>query len=381
MYTRIPFVVVIALAGFSVRADEFYLGSIAGAVKNAVSSFSFGNVEVRVPLWLSSQQSKSISAAKIFLGAGRMKTLDDWVYAYTTTDNRGSYSISVPLTEASANYSVEFGAPNCNPTAISNVGVRANEETIVEELSFIDRSVTGPGIVSGVVRNALTGNPEGGVLCQLRKGSGIPIGQVVREVISAWDGTWSASLDAGNYAAECSKFGFATITRSGVLAIGRQTTINQHILITPLPKVGETRIILRWGANPRDLDSHLSGPIPGAGRFHVFYSNRGTNTSSPYAMLDWGVSSGYGPETVTIARQAAGRYRYSVQDYTYRDQQHSEWLSNSEATVTLIHAGITRIFHVPQRRVATLWTVFELNGREIIPINSMTNYYDSSTVP
>ncbi|OWA53133.1 hypothetical protein BV898_17566 [Hypsibius exemplaris] len=381
MYTGIPFAVVIALAGFAVRGAELQLGSIAGAVKDAVSSSSLGDVEVRLRLWPSSQRNKSIKATKIFLGASRMKTLDDWVYAYTMADSRGSYSIRVPLIEASATYNVEFSAPNYNLTTISNVRVGVNDVTIVEELNYIDRRVLGPGIVSGLVRNAQTGNPEGGVLCQVRKGSGIPIGQVVREFTSARDGTWSASLETGNYAAECSKLGFATITRSGILAIGLQTIINQHIVITPLPRIGETRIILRWSANPRDLDSHLTGPIPGSGRFHVFVNSRGSNTSSPYALLDVDTASGYGPETLTITRQAIGLYRFSVLDNTNRGEQHSEWLSNSGATVTLIHAGVTRVFSVPQRRVGTLWTVFELDGRKIIPINSMINHCDSATVP
>ena len=63
----------------------------------------------------------------------------------------------------------------------------------------------------------------------------------------------------------------------------------------------------------------LTGPLaPPGGRFHVYYSNRGSTTQSPWAALDRDVTGGLGPETISIVQRLAGTYRYTVHDYSNR---------------------------------------------------------------
>jgi hypothetical protein len=137
---------------------------------------------------------------------------------------------------------------------------------------------------------------------------------------------------------------------------------------------GEVSIVLTWGEDPSDLDGHLTGPIPGGEtRFHVYYAHKGSLTASPFAAQDQDVTTSYGPETFTIAQQFSGVYRFSVHDYSNLSSVNSLALAGSGATVTLHRGSEETVFNVPDGETddGTLWTVFELNGSTVIPINSM----------
>lgn len=56
----------------------------------------------------------------------------------------------------------------------------------------------------------------------------------------------------------------------------------------------------------RDLDSHLIGPTPAGGEFHVFYSHKIENEA---AELDVDDTSSYGLETITIYQLIPATYR------------------------------------------------------------------------
>ena len=240
--------------------------------------------------------------------------------------------------------------------------------------------------MAGTIRNAQTNVGEPGVIIKIRGGSGIPTGVILQTVYSGSDGSWQANnLDTGNYVAECSKNSFSDVTRSGLVVMGGAnvpTTANQNILITAKPQMGEMRIVLRWGPQPRDLDSHLTGPLTSAGRFHVYFASRGSSIATPFAELDRDVTTGYGPETVTIKQQLSGLYRYSVHDYTNQQNPQSMAMALSGATVVVFFAdGTSRPFPVPARSPSTLWTVFEMTNGNIVPINHMSHHQNTNTIP
>ncbi len=184
-----------------------------------------------------------------------------------------------------------------------------------------------------------------------------------------------SGLAWGNYTAEISGTGYTT-TYFNVICLGGTTVSNQNMAITAGLSTGQTRIVLTWGATPYDLDSHLTGPISGStSRFHIYFSDQSYYSgSSLYADLDWDDTTSYGPETITIYNQTTGMYRYSVLDYTNEPSTTSYELSNSGAQVKVYRAGQTTLtFNVPSNRVGTLWTVFEMNGTTITPVNTMTS--------
>jgi tetratricopeptide (TPR) repeat protein len=111
------------------------------------------------------------------------------------------------------------------------------------------------------------------------------------------------------------------------------------------------RIVLNWGAEPRDLDSHVV--FPGN---HVYFSSmRGTD-----AMLDVDNTHGFGPETITLTRKHVGeKYVYAVHDYSDRSNLQTDRLSHSGAKV-FVYVGQTLVktYYVPTTGIGNLWTVF-----------------------
>ena len=111
------------------------------------------------------------------------------------------------------------------------------------------------------------------------------------------------------------------------------------------------RIVLNWGADPSDLDSHLV--YPGN---HVYFSRK----QGEQAMLDVDDTTSFGPETITIEKKVDGeRYVYAVHDYSNRGRSNSYHLSNSNAKV-FVYVGQTliRSYYVPKNQPGNLWTVF-----------------------
>ncbi|TRW91482.1 tetratricopeptide repeat protein [Candidatus Methylobacter oryzae] len=111
------------------------------------------------------------------------------------------------------------------------------------------------------------------------------------------------------------------------------------------------RVVLNWGENPNDLDSHVVYP-----NNHVYFEHmKGTD-----AMLDVDDTSSFGPETITIERKHDGeRYIYAVHNYSDRSNPNSNVLSASQAKV-FVYVGQTLIktYYVPQNQAGNLWVVF-----------------------
>ncbi|GAB6042637.1 hypothetical protein JCM17961_33140 [Endothiovibrio diazotrophicus] len=161
----------------------------------------------------------------------------------------------------------------------------------------------------------------------------------------------------------------------------------------------EVRVILSWGENPRDLDSHLTGPDENSdgtasdetNRFHLYYGNR--SSCCDVANLDVDDTTSYGPETVTIRPPTdagilrAGLYRYSVFHYSG-----SSDLSTANATVRLVYGdGSERSFSPPSDNstlsggYGDVWTVFELmvdsqGAVTVLPVNTYTSASSSGSV-
>jgi len=155
-------------------------------------------------------------------------------------------------------------------------------------------------------------------------------------------------------------------------------------------------IVLTWGATPRDLDSHLTGPAAADGtRFHTYFAARGDLNAAPNVMLYRDVTTGTGPEQTRINVVQPGVYRFYVHDYTNQDSVNSTALSNSGAVVAVHAAGsfnlpegnnlgaeVARV-SVPTNQVGTAWQAFELDSRTGILNKTTTfrNIADSASVP
>ncbi len=332
------------------KATNPIQGTLRGRVRDAVSNQGIAGVSINV--------------------YNDLITRD--LIASSQTESDGSYSFSV---NAGTEYRVTFSKTGYHEVTYNNVNIPGNQDTNLQTILQIDETYVGTGTISGYIYNALNSQPVEGVELHFRQGWNTQTGTVLSSAITNSSGAYSLSdLVTGYYTAQASKTDFNS-TYFNVVVVGGITSSGQNGVITPQLSSDEIRIVLTWGATPSDLDSHITGPDPDEGRFHVYYSNSSFyHNSEVYCNLDVDDTSSYGPETVTILHQTGGLYRYSVHDYSNRNSTTSQALSNSGATVRVYFGSmLIQTFYVPTATVGTLWTVFELYDNQIVAQNLMTN--------
>lgn len=342
----------------SIAREGGVQGSISGKVVDAVS----GN-----PV--------SGASVKVYKGAGVLQAIAE-------TNTGGDYSVNLP---AGQDYEAEVSKTDYLSTSYKSVRVVENETTFLETVRQIGTEFDGVGTATGVLTNALDGSPITDATLYFRSGLNALTGTIVATATTgfgtdppslaamATPGEYEVSLDAGNYTAEISAPGFDPAYFS-VYGLGNRVVASQNGTAIPTLSEGETRIVLTWGTTVADLDAHTTGPTGRAGeRFHVYWLNK----TEEYVDLDLDDTLYQGPETTTIRHQLSGVYRFSVHDFSNRSKTSSTELSNSGARVEVYRAGgLAASFNVPNNQGGTLWTVFEMNGNVITPVNSMT--YESS---
>ena len=295
-----------------------------------------------------------------------------------STDDDGRYfmeNINI------GNYYLEVSATGFI-TELFYIEVEAGLTTNVHRLNAVPTSAES-GTVSGSIINAFTGGTiEDAITLVFRRGIDVGGGEVVTTITTS-DGNYSVALAAGNYTVTASGSGYISSTAI-VVSFGGATLDNQNIVVSPVFESGvdgegSLRIVLTWGERPYDLDSHLVGPTPDGGRFHIWYAGKTTYYGGDnYANLDVDDTSSYGPETVTINVLVDGEYNYFIHDYSNNYSSTSTALRDSGATIRVLSSegNVIRTFNVPTSGGAsTLWHVFRItvaNGQyTITPINEM----------
>ncbi|MBY0025532.1 cell wall-binding repeat-containing protein [Priestia aryabhattai] len=296
----------------------------------------------------------------------------------TKTSTDGSYEIEL----SDGSYTFTFNKSSYSQLTYNNVQISENIVKYSPELKLISSQYLGQGKVQGFVRNALNNEAVSGATINFRNGLNTKEGQVIKTVTSNNLGEYGLdSLPAGTYTGEVKKAGFIS-TSFTITVIGGKVIKNQDVNISPVLNNLETRVVLKWNETPKDLDSHLTGSSNGEERFHVFYNSKEYYEGDTLmAKLDRDDRDSFGPETITIHKQNNGVYRYSVHDYSNKDADNSYELSNSGAVVEVYKGNyLVKTFNVPANRIGTLWTVFELKGDNITPINTISNSNNSNNI-
>ncbi len=178
-----------------------------------------------------------------------------------------------------------------------------------------------------------------------------------------FDGTDNSTIDM-----IIEKSGYSTLVVKGPCN-GLTYAMSKHMV-----QADGTRIVLHWGENPRDMDSHLSFP-----QNHIYYKSKtGTN-----ANLDVDDTSSYGPETITIQKKKAGQqYIYAVHNYSDRKNSESrQWKSNQAKVFVYVGNRLMRTFYVTPKSVGNLWVVFGIDGSgNFFDINQFTSVSSSEAV-
>lgn len=298
--------------------------------------------------------------------------------AFTQTDDEGDYELVLD----EGRYYINIYIEGYTPWAIGDVNVTKDTITYLDNVILIpDLGNQTGALLSGTVRNALTNECIDGATVKLRAGWNNRYGEIVKDTVmnndavltSDENGNYSTHLIEGCYTAEVSKEGY--ITSYANVVCNFAFTVSQDVVLTPSLSENEYRIVLTWGSSPSDLDSHLTGPSSGEGRFHVYFQNMSvTDNGNIVAKLDRDDRDCYGPETLTLNKTQDGIYRYSVHDYTNKSSTTSKELSVSGAKVQIYSGNdLVATYTVPYNKVGTVWNVFEIEGDVLRGINTLEN--------
>lgn len=231
------------------------------------------------------------------------------------------------------------------------------------------------GTVTGIIINSQTGYGLEYVMVGL-SGNG--------SIQSIDDAQYSAITDAyGNYTIEdvpvgtyvCIIFSDGYFERmvTNVVVSEGENELDPQTLVQQ-PEQGSFRIILTWGANPYDLDSHLTGPASdGVNRFHLSYIDQNPDVNVD---LDVDDVESYGPETTTIHSFMNGTYRFTVHNYSNQLETGGAEIPVSPAIVEVYDAdGLISSFTAPTYTgYGNSWRVCEINASgssvSVVPVNT-----------
>jgi uncharacterized protein YfaP (DUF2135 family) len=202
-------------------------------------------------------------------------------------------------------------------------------------------------------------------------GSPVPNVRMVAEGVSYSGLAYVYTDSTGHFAAPVK-------TNSQLLVSGRRgavltnaasaSTVTSDVTLgacLTLPSSNAATVRLTWGANPRDIDSHLLVP----GGAHVYYANKGSLGVEPFASLDVDDVTSFGPEITTIRRPKVGIYRFYLHNFS---GTLNPGMAQSPTRVELSYLGRTVAFSPPAGEGANLyWHLFDV---EIGANCSMTLY-------
>ncbi len=142
------------------------------------------------------------------------------------------------------------------------------------------------------------------------------------------DGGFNIPVDANStFSLVASKNGTDSDLQT-LSAPGTESTKDIGIICLNAPKI---KIMTTWGANPADLDAHLTYPAAtGTTREHVYYGGAGDGSVT----LDTDAQNGFGPEIITVFVLHDGVYRFSVHHYNGTGT-----ISTSGANVDMVISG------------------------------------------
>ncbi|MBQ3196403.1 MAG: carboxypeptidase regulatory-like domain-containing protein [Clostridia bacterium] len=318
---------------------------------------------------LASDRATAVNGAcvKVYNGAA--------LYTTVYTNENGQYSFTLP----NGNYKVVVSA-NGYIDFVAFASIENGYDTYLETFLMVENTGVSEGSATGVIKNSLTGIGEGGVSISFVKNwsNYAPNARVIGTALTDEDGQYSVELPLGNYTAVLNKNGFTTAYFNVVVCEG--TLANQDGVITPVIEDGELGdsylITLTWDENPRDLDSHVRGPLSGGGSFHVYFSDKTQDDGDrQICNLDYDDVNSYGPEHITLVPTTEGAYYYYIYKYSGTGS-----LATSGARVTIERGNrLIATFNVPtDQGEGRYWNIFAIKDGEVIIENTVTNDYDTS---
>jgi hypothetical protein len=351
----------------------FSLGSILAT--EAITNFKFDNSTATLPVTVKGNVKSFSTSAPVSGASVTSYDINGNLQQGAITDASGYYTFSSGTGYLKIRVVAKGYKPANQVLQIPADVVNQTPPNYYVATSWLSVYSGDPGNVSGFVKDATNLNPVSGVTILLRAGTNDLSREIIQQVISGSNGSFSfTSIPSGTYTAFFSKTGY--ISDFMVLSVlGGQSTTGFNMNLSPdIRTTSGYRIILTWGQNPEDLDSHIFTPLINGTKYHVYYYSKGSLINPPYVNLDVDKVTSYGPETITIAKTFAGEYFYSVNHY----YGSGSLTTTSNATVNLYGVnGFIRSWTVPTTGSGLWWNVFSINGLT----GNVTNINQISSAP
>jgi len=299
-------------------------------------------------------------------------------FANTTSDSNGDY-IKSSLNNGA--YTLSYSKDGYLDAIQSATIATTNQTLVAASQTMISTSCTG-GDISGIIKDAVTGNAIQGVSMSIRSGLNVRSGDTISGKTDTTDSNGAytlSSMHPGSYTIQGSKDNWIS-TYSNVRSCSGSPNKNSNMSETLAD--GAMRIVLSWEGE-EDFDSHLeipctSGTCSGSDaddKSHLWYTadyhnytdivNPGDNVTLDQDSDQGNVSTcpsgeDCGPETITISKLRSGTYRYHVHAFDRSEDNTTHIADNG--TVVQVFYNIDQVlnFDVPNS-AGDLWTVFDYN--------------------
>ena len=320
----------------------------------------------------------------------------------TTTNTSGDYSQD---NLSLGTYTLTYSKSDFND-ANQTVTLTTDGETLVASNLILLASGCDNGTIRGTIKNAVNGSAVDNVSLSVLIGVNASSGTIVTTATTDNSGDYSlpgdgydmSKMRASWYTVQTSKTGYISSTFN-VFACGNKT--GQDASISPTMSSGTMRIVLSWptGSTAGDLDSHLTGPDNGSGRFHITYPGSGTTNyyyftngydgtcsscsesqMSDNVTIDLDDRNAPGTETTTITKVRDGIYRFYVHEYGASSS--STNISTSGASVKVYYNNTVKSYS-PPNSAGNLWGVFTFtleNNVGLTGADNMTAYINFNAI-
>ena len=324
--------------------DALNSGTIAGVIKSAADRSAVANALIRV-----------------YTPEGKYVTS-------TRTDADGKYTIGV----AAGEYVLKVSASSYKSVKMA-ASVQEGHTTYTETFLLLYVGIS-TGFANGTITNSITGVAVDGVTVNVRLNWNNRDGRILYTTQTNSAGYYQIDYIMGLYTIEYYKSGYITGYKN--IVVSPIDFEAQDAVISPVTSDSAYRIVLTWGENPRDLDSHMVGTLSSGESFHVYFGHKSQmDGDTEVCNLDIDDVTSYGPETITLNATTNQPYYYYV--YRYAG---SGTVATSGAQVKVYRGSeLVYTFYVPtDLGNGDYWNVFAIVDGELQVRNTITSSAETS---
>lgn len=351
----------------------------------------YGNFEIKVPVTVAvyneGEINPTLKAIHVTNGSVKMEFTEDMDMNALTTDN---FIVTAYLNGSErhlSNLQYANGEFTFDPVNSYGDTLYVNIESDVDKTFFAGSQsgaikLTG---FSGHIKD-VAGEAVANLQIDFRKGLDNKTGEIAGTVTTDTYGNYQIYLPPGIYTGELGG-GSTKYIKTFLVAVSAVNVENRNENQTAIeiPTQDETRIVLTWGKDPRDLDSHLVGPAGDEGLFHTYYSDKKHYYNDELMVdLDLDDVTSYGPETTTIRHLLPGVYTFYVHHFSGEST-----IKSSGAKIEVYNGAVA----TPSAQYTVsegsgnerYWVVFKMNVSDtgtvtFDPVNEFTNITPSYTL-